>query len=130
MDNFSYYHRECYNQFTRAVSELKKREKLASSVKELPSPSSSTAGSASKNEPGTRPKRSSEKYTAGRFPEYCMLCKTIEERKRKRDQESVELPSKFTLETRVALFQKAAKDHQDKEMLDAIKGIDLLVKDL
>ena len=38
------YHRECYNQFTRAINDLKKREESASSESSSTSSSSSTFG--------------------------------------------------------------------------------------
>ena len=111
------YHRECYQQFTRASSELKKKKEQSSVTVDTENASSS------------RSKRSTEKDDAGRFPKYCMICKSVEKRIRKRDHETKEFPSKFTLPNSVELFRKAAEGRQDKDMLDAIDGVDLMVKD-
>ena len=58
-----------------------------------------------------------------------MICKKVEKRIRTRDRETKELPSKFTLEARVQTFHRAVELRHDKDMSDAIAGVDLLVKD-
>ena len=121
------YHRECYKQFTRAINDLKKREESASSESSSTSSSSSTVGSSGSSV--ARPKRCHEKDSAGRFPSYRMICKKVEKRIRTRDRETKELPSKFTLEARVQTFHKTVELRHDKDMSDAIAGVDLLVKD-
>ena len=49
-----------------------------------------------------------------------MICKTVTKRKRTRDEEEKEQPTKFTLEESVETFRKALVAKQDKEMMDAI----------
>ena len=59
-DNFTignHYHRECYNNFSRAVSEWKKEEQRRKNIEPI-APQTS------------RSQRSKETDTAGRFPEY------------------------------------------------------------
>ena len=58
-----------------------------------------------------------------------MICKKVEKCIRTRDRETKELPSKFTLEARVQTFHRAVELRHDKDMSDAIAGVDLLVKD-
>ena len=114
------YHQECYKQFTRAISDLNKRDDALSSEK---SPVSSSSASA-------RPKRCRETDSGGRFPSYCMICKKVEKRIRTKDTDVIEHPSKFTLESREQLFKKAVVLCNDKTMSDAISGVkDLKVKD-
>ena len=88
------YHQECYKQFTRAISDLNKREDALSSEKS-PVPSSSASGSAT----SARPNRYRETDSAGRSPSYCMICKKVEKRIRTKDTDVIEQPSKFTLES-------------------------------
>ena len=107
-----HYHLECYKQFTRASSNLKNQEK------KKPNQSVSEPSHSTSDPQNERPKRSSEKDGAGRFPPYCMICKQMTKRKRKRDKEEREDPTKFTLETRVEKFRKAVEAKNDKEMRD------------
>ena len=61
-----FYHRECYQNFTKARSLLRKREPL----KELCPKPNITHG-----EETGRPRRSHEIDSAGRFPDHCWFCK-------------------------------------------------------
>ena len=118
-----YYHLERYKQFTRALSDLKNQEKIRANQSVC---ETSSSDGDPRNE---RPRRSTEKDGAGRFPLYCMICKKMTKRKRKRDSEEKEEPTKFRYETSVEKFRKAVEAKNDKEMRDAIEGVDLLVKD-
>ena len=117
------YHRECYNQFTRASSEMRKMENIALKT------SADSCSNSTLEATTSRPRRSTEKDEAGRFPAYCMICKSVTKRIRKRDEESIELPTKFTLEECADKFRDAAEAKEDKDMLDAIDGVDLMIKD-
>ena len=59
-----------------------------------------------------------------------MICKKVEKRIQTRDCKTKELPSKFTLQAQVQTFQTAVELRHNKDMSDAIAGVDLLVKDL
>ena len=83
-----YYHLECYKQFTRASSDLKNQEKIRANQSVC---ETSSSDGDPRNE---RPRRSTEKDGAGRFPLYCMICKKMTKRKRKRDSEEKEEPTK------------------------------------
>ena len=58
-----------------------------------------------------------------------MICKKVEKRIRTRDRETKELLSEFTVEGQVQTFHRAVVLQHDKDMSDAIAGVDLLVKD-
>ena len=119
-----HYHLEYYKQFTRALADLKKKQKTRAD-QNVSNSNSCISTSTSSTE---RPKRSTEKSEAGRFPLYCIICKTVTKRKRTRDEEEKEQPTKFTLEESVETFRKAMVAKQDKEMMDAIDGVDIMLK--
>ena len=117
-DNFApgnHYHRECYNNFYRAVSEWDKEKE-----NRVETPSSSTSSSIS------RPQRTKETDTAGRFPTYCFFCKKLELRKKDGGREH---PTPMTLQSAVDTLLKAVALRCDKEMSDAIHGVNLMEKD-
>ena len=62
------------------------------------------------------------------FYQDVVVCKTVTKRKRTRDEEEKEQPTKFTLEESVEKFRKAVVAKQVKEMMDAIDGVDIMLK--
>ena len=111
------YHPECYKHFIRAVSELKKVGDT------LPSPGPSTARTDYSEH---RPRRSSELDPAGRFPLYCMICRKMVQRDEK---DGREFPTKLTLESTEETLRMAVALRHDKELGDAIRGVNLREKD-
>ena len=110
-----HYHRECYANFSRARSELKKRIPLSETQnKELKGIE--------------RSHRSKELDSLGKFPEYCWFCKSSKTkriRSRGREiHERVKGASNSIKETLVA----AAKKRGDSTLLCCIEDVDLQQK--
>ena len=101
------YHPECYKQFIRAVSELKKVGDT------LPSPGPSTARTDYSKH---RPRRGSELDPVGRFPLYYMVCRKMVQRDEK---DGREFPTKLTLESTEETLRIAVALRHDKELGDS-----------
>lgn len=116
------YHSKCYKKFTFANA-LLARKKLSTGT-------SAPKSSSSSNTSNARSHRSNETDSSGRFPSHCMICKKIKLQYRINGRKHIEKkPSKITLESSERNFKRAALLRQDEEMLSAINGVDLKVKD-
>ena len=109
------YHRECYQKFTRAISELNKRGQSSSTAPVLSAASSSQSAA---NSIAARSKRSRETYSAGSFPDYCMICKKKEKLIRTKCDEKREYPTKLTLDECEKIVPEVVVLHNDQEMMN------------
>lgn len=114
-----YYHRECYQKFTYAKTLLKRKISQDGDTNEsrkaqrLSRKTSSQAGKISTTD------------SRGRFPNHCMICKKVSFKLKGK----VETLSNIITTSAENTLKQAAKLRNDKEMLVAVQGIDLIAKD-
>ena len=115
-----FYHRECYQNFTKARSLLRKREPL----KELCPKPNITHG-----EETGRPRRSHEIDSAGRFPDHCWFCKGKKAKRirtgKKDKLEPVTVVKHPSVRT---TLMKAAEKRNDQTLIRCISDVDLQQK--
>ena len=110
-----HYHRECYCNYTRVMSDIRKRKPLS----EIQTPNA---------EKSIRPQRKETDH-AGRFPDYCMFCKESKPKRiRSNGKGQHELATLFKHSSVHQTLKEAATLKNDESLLRCIDGIDLIQK--